>query len=153
MRSFLTLLALTVFSPTLSADDFYFGAVAENRVVRGVLLNSEDGMYLIRTEGGTVGVTQSSVTKIVKTDLSVGAIVAKEEADKPRLAKANADRRQRQAAERDRLVEAMRARESRRMALRAVRGAIGSRGSWRYSPSIGRTYFVRSSNHFTSCYN
>lgn len=143
MRSLLTLLALTVFSPTLSADDFYFGAVAENRVVRGVLLNTDDGMYLIRTEGGTIGVSQSSVTKIVRTDLSIGAIVAKEEADKPRLAKANEDRRQRQAVAREKFVAAMRARESRRLARRAVRGAVNSRGSWRYSPSIGRTYFVR----------
>lgn len=143
MRLLSILSALVLLSPAISADDFYLGKVSEGRVISGVLINSDDGMYLIRTKGGTVGIEQKLVSKIIKSNLTVLDITAQEEADKPRLAKANADRRKIQAEERDRRAAAHRAAEDRRTAERLARHALYMpRRSWTYNSTIGRVESV-----------
>jgi len=143
MKLLSILSALVLLSPAVSADDFYLGKVSEGRVISGVLINSDDGMYLIRTKGGTVGIEQKLVAKIVKSDLTIANIATQEEVDKPRLAKANADRRKIQAEERERRAAAHRAAEARRIAERLVRYALYMpRRSWSYNSTIGRVESV-----------
>lgn len=110
---FLLTLAFVASAPALQADRFYFGSKAEDEkletlegkdarsVLSGVLLREQDGMYVIRVEGGEVWVEQSRVYQIEKDDLTVAQIEERERAaqDELRAQLAALHARQAQVAE------------------------------------------------------
>ncbi|MEZ5963523.1 MAG: hypothetical protein R3F56_06725 [Planctomycetota bacterium] len=84
------LLALVASAPALRADRFYFGSEVEDKKfvgeegtdvrsgLPGVLLREQDGMYVIRVEGGEVWVERSRVYHVEKDDLTVAQIEERE---------------------------------------------------------------------------
>jgi len=110
MRTPLLCAVLAALAPAVSADRFYFGSEAEDKkfigvegaehrsVISGVLLREQDGMCVIRVEGGEVWVERSRIYKIDKDDLTVAKIEERERAAQERLAQAER-KRQTQIAE------------------------------------------------------
>jgi len=103
-------LAFAASASALPADRFFFGSKADDdkfvgsegadarASLSGVLLREQDGMYVIRVEGGEVWVERSRVYKIEHDDLSVAQIEDRERSVKDELAAARA-RHLRQVAE------------------------------------------------------
>lgn len=96
----LLVIALVASAPALRADRFYFGSEAEDKkfvgtegtdarsAVAGVLVREQDGMFVIRVEGGEVWVERKHVYKIDKDALTVAQIEERERAADERLAAA-----------------------------------------------------------------
>lgn len=96
--------ALVASAPALRADRFYFGSEAEDKkfvgqegfdarsTLAGVLLREQDGMYVIRVEGGEVWVERTRVYRIEKDDLTVAQISERERKAQTDLAAARARR-------------------------------------------------------------
>lgn len=100
IRFVLPALLAALLAPTASADKFYLGSAATAELmtegtpdfVEGVLLGEEDGMYIIRMEGGELRVAKDSVWKIESDALSANDVEQREKAGIERLAQANARR-------------------------------------------------------------
>lgn len=120
IRIALLSLGLALLAPSASADKFYFGKkeTAEKLqagspdVVEGVLLREENGIYVIRVEGGEIHVPKDSIYRIEKDDLTVAAIEQRERAARERLARADEERRRFLVAEASRRAEAVRPAEA-----------------------------------------
>lgn len=109
MRKTPILLALALAS-TAQADRFYFGREADDKkvvagegataesIVHGVLLREQDGMYVIRVEGGEVWVEKARVYKVERDGLTVAQLEDREKASAQKLA-STAEARGRRATE------------------------------------------------------
>lgn len=103
MRKSPILLALALAS-TAQADRFYFGREADDKkvvagegataesVVQGVLLREQDGLYVIRIEGGEVWVEKSRIYKVERDGLTVAQLEEREKAAQTKLAVSNEER-------------------------------------------------------------
>jgi hypothetical protein len=109
-RLFLTsCLGLCALAGTARADRFHLtppdraGKMTEGEadVVRGVLVGEEDGLLVIRVEGGVMRLPKGSVHRIEKDDLTTEAIEQAEAARAEELAAANRARRVLVASERE----------------------------------------------------
>ena len=110
MRIPLLLLALAALAPSLRADRFYFGNEADDKkfvgkeggdaraAITGVLLREQNGMYVIRVEGGEVWVDRSRIYRVEKDGLTVAQIEEHERSAREVLTAAN-KRRATQAVE------------------------------------------------------
>jgi hypothetical protein len=102
-------LGLLAFAGTARADRFHLTstekaqkmAEGEADVIEGALVDEEDGLLVIRVEGGVLRLPKASVHRIEKTELSVEDIEAKEEAKAGELKAANRTRRELVANERE----------------------------------------------------
>jgi hypothetical protein len=109
MRKTPILLALALAS-TAQADRFYFGREADDKkvvagegataesIVHGVLLREQDGLYVIRIEGGEVWVEKSRIYKVERDGLTVAQLEEREKAAQTKLAESG-EKRARSAAE------------------------------------------------------
>ncbi len=97
-------IALASIAGHANADLFHFGSAKDSAqtaegsradVIEGVLLRKEEGLYVIRIEGGVVTVPVSSVHKIEKTELSIVDIENREQRTAGHLVTANEIRRER----------------------------------------------------------
>lgn len=145
-RCVLPALALFALAPTASADRFYFGpeeaaeqmAEGEPDYIEGVLLREEDGLYVIRVEGGEISVPKGQVRKIEKTDLTADAIAQREADAQTYLAEANTLRGQMLAA--DAAARAERIREARAMEAAARRDAAAVEAAVPVTPVVAPVY-------------
>jgi hypothetical protein len=108
LRPILAAAALLALAPAARADKFYFTTADEDAkasegssasFVEGVLLKEESGFYFVRVEGGEIQLPKASVVRIEKDGLTVAQLEERERAAAERLAAANRDRRDVQAAE------------------------------------------------------
>lgn len=101
MRNPVVLLTFAVLAPSLCADRFFFGSEADDKKfvgkegadtrasIAGVLLREENGMYVIRVEGGEVWVERARVYQVDKDDLTVAQLEDREREAKDLLAAAD----------------------------------------------------------------
>lgn len=133
------LVALTTLCLPVKADEFHLG---KDRVITGVLVGEVDGRYKIRVEGGEIELPKKDVIKHVKTELKVADVQKVEDSKRAALAKANDERRARQAAWRAEQAQRRAAAIARWNAQRAARRAMffPMWGSYRtYNPVIGNS--------------
>lgn len=104
----LAVVAAALLAPFAKADKFHLGKNEQPAVegsapdvIAGVLIGEDDTHYHVRMVGGEVMLPKKLVRKIEKDGLTVDAIVDQERARTEALAKADAERRARQAAVRD----------------------------------------------------
>jgi hypothetical protein len=109
-RLFLTsCFGLLALAGTARADRFHLSpperagkmTQGEADVIEGVLLSEEDGLLVIRVEGGVMRLPKDSVHRIEKDDLTAETIEQREASRADELAAANRARRQLVAAERE----------------------------------------------------
>ncbi len=94
MRKTLLLVALASLVPSLRADRFYFGTEADDKkfkglegadvrsAISGVMLREQNGMAVIRVEGGEVWVERKLIYRVEKDALTVAQLEERERGPK-----------------------------------------------------------------------